>query len=148
MVVGCLACWSEKVLLCKRSIEPFPGKWNLPAGYLENGETVEEGALRETEEEANAKVEIQSLLAVYSLAHINQVYLHFLAVLKDKKISAGAETLEARLFMEEEIPWNDLAFSSSEFALKRFFEDRKKGLHRVHIGAYPKKDHGNFGYLK
>lgn len=138
VVAGCLAVWKDEVLLCRRAIEPRKGFWNVPAGYLENGETVEEGAEREMWEEAEAEVNIRGVLAVYSLPHVNQVYIHFLADLKDKKFGIGIESLETQLFKEEDIPWEDIAFTSSTFALKKYFHDRRSGLEQTHIGAYLK----------
>lgn len=138
LVVGCLAVWEEKVLLCKRSIEPRYGYWNLPSGYLELGETAEEGAVRETREEANADVELAGPHTIYSLPHISQVYMHFLAHLVNGEYSVGDETLEAGLFAEDEIPWQDIAFSSSEFALTKYFENRRNGQWDVHTSALSK----------
>lgn len=137
IVVGVLAYWEDKVLLCKRGIEPRYGYWNLPAGYLEDGERSQDGAARETMEEAGAEVDIEGVLAVYNLPQANQVYIHFLAQLRDGKFNNGPESIETQLFTEEEIPWKDMAFSSSYFALKRFFEDRRRGVHTTHIGNFP-----------
>jgi ADP-ribose pyrophosphatase YjhB (NUDIX family) len=137
IVVGVLAYWEDKVLLCKRGIEPRYGYWNLPAGYLEDGERSQDGAARETMEEAGAEVDIEGVLAVYNLPQANQVYIHFLAQLRNGKFDNGPESIESQLFTEEEIPWKEMAFSSSYFALKRFFEDRKKGVHTTHIGNFP-----------
>lgn len=137
IVVGVLAYWGEKVLLCKRAIEPRYGYWNLPAGYLEDGEKAQEGAARETMEEAGAQVDILGVHAVYNLPQANQVYIHFLAELREGKFDNGPESLETQLFTEEEIPWKEMAFSSSYFALKRFFEDRRQGKHITHIGNFP-----------
>lgn len=138
LVVGCLPVWEEKVLLCKRAIEPKYGLWNLPCGYLELGETVEEGAIRETREEANAEVELLGPHAIFSLPHISQVYMHFLARLINGEYGVGDETLEAGLFAEDEIPWEDIAFSSSTFALKKYFENRQKGEWNVHYSSTSK----------
>jgi len=137
MVVGAMIYWEDRVLLCKRAIEPRYGYWNLPAGYLENGEKSHEGAIRETIEEAGAEIVIEGVHAVYNLPQANQVYIHFLAQLKDGSFSNGPESLETKLFLEEEIPWEEMAFSSSYFALKRFFEDRKKGVRQTHLGNFP-----------
>lgn len=134
IVTGCLPIWEDKVLLCKRAIEPRKGYWNVPAGYMENGETVEAGAQREVWEEAEAKVNILGVLVLYSIPQINQVYIHFLGELQNLNYGVGEESLEVQLFAEEDIPWKDMAFPSSVFALKRYFEDRKSGEHRAHIG--------------
>lgn len=140
VVVGCLPIWEDKVLLCKRAIEPMRGYWNIPAGYLENGETVEEGAAREVWEEALARVTINYLLVVYSIKHINQVYILFVSELKEPVYDVGVESLDVRLFSEEEIPWKEIAFNSSAFALKRFFENRKSGTQKAHMGQFILKD--------
>ncbi|MEM8524003.1 MAG: NUDIX hydrolase [Bacteroidota bacterium] len=135
IVVGCLPIWEDKVLLCKRAIPPCKGKWNVPAGYLENGETAEEGALREVWEEAKAKVDLLGVLAIYSLPHVSQVYIHFLGKLKTPTFGIGVESLDTQLFAEADIPWQDMAFTSSTFALKKYFTDRKVGQQRAHIGS-------------
>jgi len=136
MVVGCLPIWKDQVLLAKRAIEPRKGYWNVPGGYLENGETVEEGAVREVWEEACIKVQVRRLHTVFSIAKINQIYLHFLADMPDLNFAAGEESLEVQLFKEEEIPWDQIAFTSSTFTLKQYFEDRKKGHYEVHMGKF------------
>jgi len=139
LVVGCLPVFEDKILICKRAIEPRYGLWNLPAGYLENNETVEQGAIRETREEAHANVEIIRLHSIYNLPHINQVYLHFLARLKNHEFSCGTESLEVRLFTPEQIPWSQMAFSSSTFALKKYLENTTNHA-GVHIGTFYPKD--------
>ncbi|MCZ6501047.1 MAG: NUDIX hydrolase [Gammaproteobacteria bacterium] len=125
IITGCLPIHEDKVLLCKRAINPRAGMWTLPAGFLENSETVTQGALRETSEEANANAEIIGLYTVFSLPHISQVYMFFRAQLIDLDYSAGEETLETRLFEEPEIPWDELAFPVITQTLKHYFEDRK-----------------------
>ena len=132
LVVGCLAERDERILLCRRAIEPRLGLWTLPAGFMENGETVEEAAVRETAEEANARVEIISLFSVVSLPHISQVYMLFRARLLDDNFAPGHETLEARLFHEADIPWQELAFPSIAHTLERYFEDRGEGRFALH----------------
>ena len=112
MVVGCIVEHGDRVLLCRRGIEPRHGYWTVPAGYMENGESTFQGALRETLEEANARVEIDSLYALYNIPHINQVYLLFRARLLDPNVSPGAETLEVGLFAESEIPWDQIGRAS------------------------------------
>jgi ADP-ribose pyrophosphatase YjhB (NUDIX family) len=139
IVVGALCVWENKVLLCKRAIEPRRGYWNLPAGYLEDHEKSEDGAIRETWEEAGAEIEIEKVLVVYNLPQANQVYIHFLAKLKDGIIRNGEESLESALFTEEEIPWKEMAFTSSAFALRKYFEDRKTGIVNTHLGTFPEK---------
>jgi ADP-ribose pyrophosphatase YjhB (NUDIX family) len=140
-VVGTIPVWENKVLLCRRAISPRYGKWTLPAGFMENGETIEEGAARETAEEANARVNLLQLYAVYSLPHISQVYMLFRAQLLDLNFSAGAESLDVRLFEEHEIPWDELAFLTVRESLTAYFADLKAGnfLPRVHaIAPMPK----------
>jgi ADP-ribose pyrophosphatase YjhB (NUDIX family) len=119
MVVGTLPVWEDKVLLCKRAIEPQYGKWTLPAGFMENHESTQEGALRETFEEAGARVEISHLFTLYNLPYISQVYLMFRARLLDLEFAAGPESLEVALFTEAEIPWDQLAFRTIEQTLRR-----------------------------
>jgi len=137
VVAGCLPVWEGKVLLCRRAIEPRYGFWNVPSGYLENGETIAAGALREVQEEAAAQVDIDYLITLYNLPKINQVYLQFVGELVGGRFGIGEESLECRLFAEEEIPWEEMAFSSSVFTLRRYFEDRKLGVKELRRGEYP-----------
>ena len=135
MIVGCVAEWEGRILLCKRAIEPRHGLWTVPAGFLEKGETTAEGAQRETLEEANARVEITALFSLYNLPHIDQVYLLFRGRLLDPEISAGAETLEARLFEEADIPWDQIAFTTVRNTLTHYLSDRATGHFAFHIGT-------------
>ena len=135
MVVGTLPVWEDKVLLCKRAIEPQYGKWTLPAGFMENHESTQEGALRETFEEAGARVEISHLFTLYNLPYISQVYLMFRARLLDLEFAAGPESLEVALFTEAEIPWDQLAFRTIEQTLRRYFEDRRNGSFDFHTAT-------------
>ena len=125
IVTGCLPVYKDQVLLCKRAIEPRYGFWTLPAGYLENGETVAVGAARETMEEANANVTGLELYTVFSLPHISQIYMFFLSELNKAEFSSGEESLEVKLFSEDEIPWDSLSFPVVTQTLEFFFEDRK-----------------------
>jgi len=125
IVAGCIPQWGEQLLLCRRAIEPRSGLWTLPAGFMENGESTAEAAARETLEEANARVEMGPLFAYLNIPALSQVYVIFLARLMDLDFSAGAESLEVRLFHEHEIPWQELAFPSIERALRLYFEDRR-----------------------
>ena len=125
IVTGCLPVHEDQVLLCKRAIEPRYGFWTLPAGYLENGETVAVGAARETMEEANANVTGLELYTVFSLPHISQIYMFFLSELNEPEFSSGEESLEVKLFSEDEIPWESLSFPVVTQTLEFFFEDRK-----------------------
>ena len=135
VVVGCLPEWEDKVLLCKRAIEPRYGLWTLPAGFLENGETVEQGAMRETAEEANARVELGDLYTMISLLHVSQVYMMYRARLLDLDFGPGTESLEVKLFTEDEIPWESLAFRTIARTLRRYFLDRKLGTFGFHSSA-------------
>jgi len=128
IIAGCLPVYQDKVLLCKRAIEPGYGLWTLPAGFMENGETTQEGALRETREEACAEVELQGLYTLTSITPINQVQMFYLAELSRPNFAAGEETLEAKLFAEHQIPWEQIAFKTVVNALKLYFEDRKQGI--------------------
>ncbi len=124
-VVGTLPVYGDKVLLCKRAIEPRLGKWTLPAGYMENGESSLSGAIRETKEEAGADIIISadSLYTLYNLPTINQVYMFFRAELANLEFYAGAESLEVCLFTEQEIPWDEIAFTVVKSTLELYFED-------------------------
>ncbi|MGH8618776.1 MAG: NUDIX hydrolase [Burkholderiales bacterium] len=135
MVVGCIPEWEHRILLCRRAIEPRHGLWTVPAGFMENGETTFDGAKRETLEEANARVDIINLYALYNIPHINQVYLLFRARLHDLDFSAGSETLEVRLFDEADIPWDQIAFATVRHTLKRYYVDRRNGDYPFHMGT-------------
>jgi ADP-ribose pyrophosphatase YjhB (NUDIX family) len=126
IVVGSVARFGERLLLCRRAIEPRKGFWTLPAGYLELGETAEDGALREAREEAGAELDIERLLAVYSVPRIGQVQLIYRARLVSPEIAPGVESLEARLFEWADIPWPDIAFPTVFWALRHFRESREK----------------------
>ena len=128
IVVGCLPTLGDKILICKRAIEPRYGLWTLPAGFMENNESATEGAAREALEEANARVEIEDLYTVYSIPHISQVYMMFRARLLDTDISPGVESLEVKLVREHEIPWDQLAFTMVKRTLENFLADRKTGV--------------------
>jgi len=126
-VVGTLPVWQDKVLLCRRNIEPRKGLWTLPAGFMELGETTLEGALRETIEEAGARVEMQELFTLIDVVRVGQVHLFYRARLLDTDFAPGPETIEADLFTEAEIPWGELAFRTTKLTLERYFEDRRAG---------------------
>ena len=134
MVVGCIPEWEDKVLLCRRAIEPKYGLWTLPAGFMENGETTLEGAARETWEEAGARIEMGGLYTLYNLPHINQVYLIFRAQLLDLDFQPGIESLETRLFTEAEIPWDEIAFRTVRATLEQYFSDRRTDSFDFHFG--------------
>ncbi|MGH8280265.1 MAG: NUDIX hydrolase [Gammaproteobacteria bacterium] len=136
VVVGSIPVRGERVLLCRRAIEPRRGLWTLPAGFLENDETVEQGAARETLEEALATVEIGKLFALVNVPHVHQVHLFFLATLPEERYGVGAETLETALYAEAEVPWPQIAFPSVRFALETFFADRRRGGFAFHIHTW------------
>jgi len=133
VICGALAIWQNKVLLCRRAIEPRYGLWTLPAGYMELFETMEQGAARETHEEAEAEIQIEQLYCMYNIPRIGQIYVLFKANIIEGQFGAGDETLESKLFSEDEIPWNDLAFPSVERTLRHYFEDRKLDHYPTHL---------------
>jgi ADP-ribose pyrophosphatase YjhB (NUDIX family) len=132
IITGTLPVWQDQVLLCKRAIAPRQGYWTLPAGFLENSETVAAGAARETMEEANAQVSNLSLYTVFSLPHISQVYTFFRADLIGPTYSSGPESLEVELFSEQDIPWDELAFPVITQTLQHYFNDRKTDVFPTH----------------
>jgi len=133
MVVGCIPEWENKILLCRRAIDPRHGFWTLPAGFMENAETLVQAATRETMEEANARVEIGALYAIYNLPHINQVYILFRARLLDLNFKPGIESLDVKLFGEEEIPWDKIAFHVIRTPLERYFDECRQGQLHFHM---------------
>jgi ADP-ribose pyrophosphatase YjhB (NUDIX family) len=132
LVVGCIPEWEDRILLCRRAIEPRYGRWTLPAGFMENGETTAQGAVRETLEEACARVEIGELFSLVNIPHINQVHLFYRGRMLDAQFAAGIESLDTALFAEDDIPWDDLAFRSVTLCLKAYFADRKAGRFIFH----------------
>jgi ADP-ribose pyrophosphatase YjhB (NUDIX family) len=133
LVLGCVPEWQGKILLCRRAIEPRLGFWTVPAGFMENGETLQAAAARECYEEAQALVEIGSLLAVVSVTGASQVHVMFRARLLQPEFAPGPESLEVGLYEESEIPWEHLAFPSGEFTLRKYFEDRSAGREGHHF---------------
>ncbi|MFZ0133990.1 MAG: NUDIX hydrolase [Desulfobacterales bacterium] len=133
VVVGCIPHRQGRILLCRRAIEPRYGRWTLPAGYLENGETLAEGARRETQEEAGAVLGELIPYGLYNICHVNQIYLMFRAQLHELDFAPGTESLEVRLFAEYDIPWTDLAFPVIERTLARYVADRTGGNFSFHI---------------
>lgn len=131
IIAGSLPVYEDRVLLCRRAIEPAYGYWTLPAGFMENGETTLEGAVRESREEANVKLHALELYTMIDIPHINQVYIFYRGSMANSDFSPGIESLEVRLFSEEEIPWSDIAFPSVKTTLKHFFNDRKTGTFPV-----------------
>jgi ADP-ribose pyrophosphatase YjhB (NUDIX family) len=132
IIAGCIPEWNGKVLLCKRAIEPRRGFWTYPAGFMENGEAVQDGAAREAVEEALANVEIGSLVSIVNVLWSHQVHMTFRARLLDTSFGVGEESLEVALYDEKDIPWSDIAFLSVDFALRCFFDDRRQGVERLH----------------
>nr|WP_010131187.1 NUDIX hydrolase [Microbulbifer agarilyticus] len=139
VIVGVLPYLGEQVLLCKRAIEPRHGLWTLPAGFMENGETSEQGALRESWEEARASIRVDELFSVYDIPHINQVYLLYRGELTDTNFGPGPESLEVELFDEKDIPWREMAFPVMTQTLKHYFSDREKGSYGLHRGIIERK---------
>lgn len=134
-VVGTVPFWGVdgcKVLLCKRNIEPRKGYWTLPAGFMELDETTSEGAARETIEEAGAQFELQTLFSIVNVRRVGQVHLFYRAKLLSAEFAPGHETMEARLFEEQDIPWEDLAFKTVKATLERYFADQRNRLYGFH----------------
>ncbi len=135
IVAGCVPEYQGRILLCRRAIEPRRGFWTIPAGFMENGETTQDAARRESIEEALADVEIGSLLAVVHVLHADQVHVMFRARLAQPEFGVGEESLEVKLCDESGIPWDEIAFRSVDFALRRYLEDRRAGLENHHFTA-------------
>ena len=133
-VVGTVPVWGEQVLLCKRAIEPRYGFWTLPAGFMELGETLADGAIRETVEEAGAKIELQDLFTVMNVVRVGQVHLFYRARMIDATLDPGPETLEARLFHEHEIHWTEFAFRTVRETLQHFFACRRNASYPLYCG--------------
>jgi len=131
-VVGTLPIWNDQVLLCKRNIEPRLGKWTLPAGFMELGETVMQGAARETQEEAGAQFQMLELFSIMNVVRVGQVHFFFRAQLTSPDFDPGHETQEARLFAEQDIPWDDIAFRTVRETLRCYFADRARGHYSLH----------------
>jgi len=134
IVAGCIPEWDDQVLLCKRAIEPQYGFWTFPAGFMENGESTLQAAIRETMEEANARVKILDIYMIINLPHVNQVYMMYRSSLEDKKYDSGPESLEVELYREEDIPWDLLAFPVIKETLKYYYLDKKQGDFRFRTG--------------
>ena len=133
-VVGTIPVLADgRVLLCKRNIEPQRGKWTLPAGFMELGETTSQGAARETDEEAGAQFEIGALFSLMNVPRVGQVHMYYQATLLSDQFNPGVETMEARLFSEAEVPWDELAFRTVKKTLEHFFADRQRGKFGVHL---------------
>jgi len=146
IVAGCIPAWEDKVLLCRRAIEPRYGFWTVPAGFMENGETTYQSAARETLEEANARVDVQALYLTVNLPRINQVYMLFRAQLLDLDFCAGEESLKVDLFTREQIPWQELAFPTVALALEQFFKDHEQGSYTQRMADIERDDNHPLGY--
>ena len=131
-VVGTVPVWGDQVLLCRRNIEPRYGLWTLPAGFMELGETLEQGAMRETVEEAGARIVLEGLFTVLNVVRVGQVHLFYRARMLDTDFVPGPESLEARLFAEHEVPWDEIAFRTTKRTLEFFFADRRDGRYGFH----------------
>lgn len=131
-VVGTVPVWEDSVLLCRRNIEPRHGFWTLPAGFMELGESTEAGAVRETDEEAGARIVVEGLFTVLNVVRVGQVHFFYRARLQDTLFAPGPETIEARLFREDEVPWDELAFRTVRLTLERYFADRRTGAFGIH----------------
>ena len=144
IVAGCIPEWEGKILLCRRAIQPRHGLWTLPAGFMENGESTEQAAIRETWEEAGARVEIRSLYSVFSIPHISQVYMLFRGDLCEGHYAPGVESLECELFDAQTVPWDRLAFPVVKETLDRYFRDKQQGnnfpLQRGEIIRHPRRE--------
>jgi ADP-ribose pyrophosphatase YjhB (NUDIX family) len=125
VIVGCLPVHENRILLCRRAIEPRYGFWTLPAGFMENGESTAEGAARETWEEAAAQAEDLTLYRLFDIPQINQIYVFYRCGIADGVFGVGSESLESQLFSEADIPWSELAFPVVKVLLEEYFEDRK-----------------------
>ena len=134
MVVGAIPEYKDRILLCRRAIEPAYGKWTLPAGYLENNETLAQGAERETLEESGAQVTILEPYGLFNLTWVGQVYLMFLARMESPVFKPGKESLEVKLFAKQEIPWDKLAFTVIRETLRLYFKDLPTGRFPLHTG--------------
>lgn len=141
MVVGCIPEKDDRILLCRRAIDPCYGLWTLPAGYLENGESVIQGTEREVEEEAGIDIGPLVPFALYSIKHISQIYLIFRAPITSARIAPGSESLEAALFAENDIPWDRLAFEVVRQTLVRYFEERPEGRFPFYVGEIDRPLH-------
>ena len=133
IIVGTVPASGDKVLLCRRAIEPRKGFWTVPAGFMENGETTLEGAVRETWEEALAKVTDETLYRMFDLPYINQVYIFYRATLANEDFGPGPESLDVKLFSEQDIPWDEIAFPVVTEVLREFFEDNRKSEFPVRV---------------
>jgi ADP-ribose pyrophosphatase YjhB (NUDIX family) len=132
LVVGCVAEFDDRILLCKRAIEPRLGYWTVPAGFMELGETLAQAAARETLEEACATVTLGSMLAIVDVPEASQVHVFYRGTLDEGRYAAGDESLEAELWAPDDIPWDEIAFRSGQIALKQFLAQKEAGIEQLH----------------
>jgi ADP-ribose pyrophosphatase YjhB (NUDIX family) len=144
IVAGTIPEWEDKILLCRRAIEPRLGLWTFPAGFMELGETTEEAAARETLEEAHAHVRIHSLFGLFSLPHVSQVYVVYRAHLQNLGFKPGAESLEVELVSLQNIPWDQLAFPVIHESLSRYVQDIQAAIVQTHSAVIPTKKQPSF----
>lgn len=137
LVVGSIPEWEDRILLCRRAIEPRHGYWTLPAGFMEDNETTAEAAERETREEANATIELGAMFSLISVPHISQVHIIYRARLMNLDFHPGEESLDVALFREQDIPWDEIAFRTIHLTLRRYFDDRRAGGFHFHDAALP-----------
>lgn len=142
IVAGCIPAWDDQVLLCRRAIQPRHGYWTLPAGFMELGETSLEAAVRETLEEANARVRVNDLYMVINLPHVDQVYMMFRSQLRDTDFFPGPESQEVALFGEQDIPWDDLAFATIRETLRCYYADLHNGGFHTRAGDILREENG------
>lgn len=135
VIVGCVPEYEGRILLCRRAIEPRSGLWTLPAGFMENGETTQEGAARETWEEARARVCDQELYRMFDIPGINQIYMFYRAHVIDGEFGVGPESSEVDLFEEKDIPWSEIAFPAVYHTLKEYLHDRQEQSWPVRVSA-------------
>jgi ADP-ribose pyrophosphatase YjhB (NUDIX family) len=141
IVVGALAEWEGRILMCRRAIEPRQGYWTLPAGFMEDHETTAQGAIRETLEEARARVELGPIFSLINVPHISQVHIVYRARLLDLDFGPGEESLEVVLMDETQIPWDEIAFRTIALTLRRYFEDRRRGSFGFHTADLDTPSH-------
>ena len=133
VVVGTLPTFEDKILLCKRAIEPRVGLWTVPAGFLENGESLLEGAWRETKEETQAEVAMRDIFSIFNIPQINQIYVIYLANIEDNSFGPTSESLDVKLFSHDEIPWEELAFPFVPKTINHYYECLEKKSFKLHV---------------
>jgi ADP-ribose pyrophosphatase YjhB (NUDIX family) len=136
-VVGVLPVWKDQILLCRRAIEPRYDKWTLPAGFMELGETTAQGAMRETQEEAGAQIELGPLYTVIDVPHAEQVHFFYLAKVLSQELYPGPESIEAAFFDIDNLPWDELAFRTVTTTLEHYVADREHGVFPLHHYGIP-----------